>query len=176
MDPTHDHQEHHAPGRTESAATYRHRRIAAGAGLALVLAVVVLGLIRLTAGSEATDALEPPGSTAVPTTGVAPGGDGDGDPSTTTTALVIPGFASPQAYLACVKDRESRGDYSAVSPDGQFFGAYQIDQVTWNNTAQHAGMLNVYEIQPNLAAPADQDALAMALLEWQGTSPWAGDC
>lgn len=176
MDQTPDHHGHHLPDRAASAATYRRRRIVAGAGLALVLAVVVLGLVRLTAGGEATEALEPPGSTAVPTSDDAPADAGDTEPSTTTTALVIPGFATPQDYLACVKETESRGDYSAVSPDGQFFGAYQIDQVTWNNTAQHAGLLNVYDIQPNLAAPADQDQLALALLTWQGTSPWAGDC
>lgn len=172
MDPTHEPHEHHE---AVTAATYRRRRAVAAAGLVAVVAVAVLGLVRLTAGGEATEALEPPGSTAPASDADTTGDVGAGDPST-TTALAIPGFATPQDYLACVKETESRGDYAAVSPDGRFFGAYQIDQVTWNNTAQHAGLLDVDDIQPNLAAPADQDQLALALLEWQGTSPWAGDC
>jgi len=149
------------------------------ASLALV-AMVVLLAVRLRGDVDAPAGPSASAETTGTTAGPAPisaGESGAADASsTTTTALVIPGFASPQDYLACVKDRESRGDYAAVSPDGQFFGAYQIDQVTWNNTAQHAGLLDISGIQPNLAAPADQDTLAMALLEWQGTSPWAGDC
>lgn len=175
--------DHPAPHHREPPSTYRRRRVAVGLAAVAMIVIAVLLVGRLGGAPDATSATE--------TTGTAPGtagGPGDSDDSdatdtagalastTTTTALVIPGFASPQDYLACVKERESRGDYAAVSPDGQFFGAYQIDQVTWNNTTQHAGLTYLYDIQPNLVAPADQDTLAMALLEWQGTSPWAGDC
>ena len=171
-----------APHHRESATTYRRRRIGAAlVGVAvLVVAIALLtrcgaeveGLVAGPTGSGTTE----PATDGADGTGSDPGGGAGPSSTTTTTALVIPGFATPQDYLACVKDRESRGDYAAVSPDGQFFGAYQIDQVTWNNTSVHAGLTSLYQVQPNLAAPADQDTLAMALLEWQGTSPWAGDC
>lgn len=173
--------DHATPHHREEPATYRRRRVVAGAASLALVALLVLLASRL------SGEVEPPAgpSASAETTGTAADpapavsgevNDDDAGGSTTTTAFEIPGFASPQDYLACVKERESRGDYAAESPDGQFFGAYQIDQVTWNNTAQHAGLLGVYAVQPNLAAPADQDALAMALLEWQGTTPWAGDC
>lgn len=163
----------------ESAATYRRRRVAVAA---IGLVVVGLAVVLLTrCGAEVDDIVaggSSPGTTEVEADDDTGGADGSGATSadSTTTALVIPGFATPQDYLACVKERESRGDYTAVSPDGMFFGAYQIDQVTWNNTTVHAGLTSLYEVQPNLALPADQDTVAMALLEWQGTSPWAGDC
>jgi len=170
--------------RRESAATYRRRRLAVAVGVLSLLLVVLVTVTRL--GSSVAEELatdgKPPGSSAAPD-GTTPADDplagddpGDQTTSTSTTSLVLTGFANPSAYLACVRERESRGDYAAVSPDGRFFGAYQIDQVTWDNTATHAGLLHLYRVQPDYATPADQDTLAMALLEWQGTSPWAGDC
>jgi hypothetical protein len=173
-----EHPLHHR----ESPATYRRRRIAAGFGALAAVGLAAVLLVRLGADAEeariGTEAPATSAGTVGTTVGTTVDGSepGAGASTTSTTALVIPGFATPQDYLACVKDRESRGDYTAVSPDGQFFGAYQIDQVTWNNTAVHAGLTNLYQVQPNLALPSDQDTLAMALLEWQGTSPWAGDC
>jgi hypothetical protein len=139
----------------------------------VLLTVVVLGALALHRNN-------PTGATASAaiTAGTAPGGA----PSTTapngpaTTQVVVPGFATPQDYLACVRETESRDEYTAVSPSGEYFGAYQIDQTTWNNTVEHAGLTSLYDVQPNEATPADQDEVAMALLEWQGTSPWAGDC
>jgi hypothetical protein len=83
--------------------------------------------------------------------------------------------AAAQDLLPCLRTNESRGEYTAVSPSGDFFGAYQFDQQTWDNTAQHAGRLDLVGTRPSQALPVAQDQLALALLEWQGTSPWHGD-
>jgi hypothetical protein len=120
-------------------------------------------------------------STGAPTSGSGPGTTllASGAPvanGPTTTLVSVPGFATAQDYLACVRQAESDGEYSVVSPSGLYFGAYQIDQTTWNNTVLHAGLTSLYDVQPNEATPASQDEVAMALLQWQGTSPWAGDC
>ena len=56
------------------------------------------------------------------------------------------------------------------------FGAYQLTQDAWDETAQHAGYTDLQGIQPNLTLPADQDKMAMALLEWKGEEPWTGSC
>ena len=79
------------------------------------------------------------------------------------------------AFLACVKQHESGGNYQAVNPNNQYFGAYQFGQPTWNATANHAGRLDLINVRPDHAAPADQDSMARVLYEWQGESPWNGD-
>jgi len=83
---------------------------------------------------------------------------------------------SDAAFLACVKRRESGGNYGAVSPGGTYRGAYQFYQGSWDNTARHAGRPDLVGVPPNQASPADQDAMALALLQWVGRSPWGGYC
>jgi hypothetical protein len=78
--------------------------------------------------------------------------------------------------LACVRRRESGGNYSVVSSNGQWFGAYQMTRGTWDSTARHAGRPDLVGVPPNLASPADQDALALDLYRWQGKAPWGGAC
>lgn len=80
---------------------------------------------------------------------------------------------APGGFLACVRQRESRGNYSINTGNG-YYGAYQFSQTTWNNTANHAGRGDLVGVPPSSASPADQDAMAQHLLSWQGTSPWAG--
>jgi hypothetical protein len=80
------------------------------------------------------------------------------------------------AFLACVRYRESRGNYSVVSSNGLYFGAYQFARSTWDNTARYAGRTDLVGVPPNLASPGDQDAMALALYRWQGTAPWGGYC
>jgi muramidase (phage lysozyme) len=75
-----------------------------------------------------------------------------------------------------VRQRESRGNYSVVNPAGPWYGAYQFLASTWNVTAQHAGRLDLVGVIPSQASPADQDAMALALYQWQGTGPWGGSC
>jgi muramidase (phage lysozyme) len=55
-------------------------------------------------------------------------------------------------------------------------GAYQFMQSTWNNAAGIAGRSDLVGKLPNLVAPADQDAVALALYRAAGSSPWGGGC
>lgn len=144
----------------------------------LAITAVALGFLVV----RARNADAPGGAAAQGTT--APTGRGPGAGSTRGTAAPTsvapagaPSSATPQQQqlLACISWNESRNEYGAVSPDGTAFGAYQITQQTWNETAEHAGYTNLVGVQPNYATPAQQDEVALALLEWQGTSPWNGD-
>lgn len=86
------------------------------------------------------------------------------------------GSAASGDFLACTKQRESHGNYDAVSSGGTYRGAYQFHPNTWNNTAEHAGRSDLVGADPATVAPADQDAMAQELLSWQGTAPWGGRC
>jgi hypothetical protein len=79
-------------------------------------------------------------------------------------------------FLACVRQRESGGNYGAVNPAGPYLGAYQFLQSTWNVTASHAGRADLVGVPPNVASPYDQDEIAWALYQWQGPGPWGGSC
>lgn len=59
---------------------------------------------------------------------------------------------------------ESGGDYTAVSADGRYRGAYQFTRGTWasvGGTGDPAG-----------ASPAEQDTRAQILYDQAGTTPW----
>ena len=79
-------------------------------------------------------------------------------------------------FLACVRQRESGGNYSISSGDGLYRGAYQFHQQTWNSTAAHAGRSDLVGRDPASVAPGDQDAMAAHLYGWQGSAPWGGAC
>jgi hypothetical protein len=79
-------------------------------------------------------------------------------------------------FLVCVRNRESRGNYSVVNPSGPYYGAYQFLQSTWNITARHAGRLDLVGVVPSSASPSDQDDMAWSLYQWQGPGPWGGSC
>jgi hypothetical protein len=79
-------------------------------------------------------------------------------------------------FLQCVVEHESGGDYQVVSSTGQYMGAFQFSQSTWNEAAQLAGMSNLVGVPPNAASPADQDALAVALYAADGSQPWYDPC
>jgi hypothetical protein len=78
-------------------------------------------------------------------------------------------------FLTCVRQRESGGNYGAVSRAG-YLGAYQFAQSTWNASANHAGRPELVGVPANLATPYDQDDVAWSLYQWQGTGPWGGAC
>lgn len=78
------------------------------------------------------------------------------------------------SFLECVKQHESRGNYSAVNPSSGAGGAYQFLPNTWNNTARHIGRGDLVGLPPQNADPATQDMMALALLNWYGRSPWNG--
>jgi len=96
-------------------------------------------------------------------------------PTTTPPTVGTAPSSSDAEFLACTRQRESRGDYTAVNPVG-YYGAYQFAQTTWNNTASHAGRGDLVGVRPDRVAPADQDAMALHLLHWVGKSPWGGYC
>jgi peptidoglycan hydrolase CwlO-like protein len=115
------------------------------------------------------------------------------DPTTTTTTVAAPPPSTPppppdytgtpgvsphhdDPFLTCVRMRESGGNYSAVNPSGPYLGAYQFLQSTWNVTAAHAGRADLVGVPANQASPYDQDEMAWALYQWQGTGPWGGGC
>jgi hypothetical protein len=134
----------------------------------LTVSIVALGFVAWRGcASEAEPEASAPGTTARTTPSLTPGTVA---PSTATTTA-----EQAQAVLACLRENESRNEYGVVSASGEFFGAYQFDQQTWNATAQQSGQTSLVGVQPNEATPADQDAMALALLQWQGTWPWDGD-
>jgi hypothetical protein len=101
-------------------------------------------------------------------------------PSATTSA---PGAATGAAgnpalppFLQCVLRVESGGNYGAVSPGGAYMGGFQFSQPTWNEAAQLAGMPQLVNVPPNVASPAEQDDLAIALYNADGQQPWDNSC
>ncbi len=80
------------------------------------------------------------------------------------------------SFLACMRQRESHGDYSVTDPTGTFMGAYQIYQGGWDAVARSIGRTDLVGVKPNHASPADQDTIALAMLRQYGTSPWGGSC
>jgi Transglycosylase-like domain len=79
-------------------------------------------------------------------------------------------------FLQCVVQRESGGNYAAVSPDGLYMGAFQFSQGTWNYAAQLAGRPDLIGVAPSTASKADQDTLAIALYAADGSQPWLDGC
>lgn len=76
------------------------------------------------------------------------------------------------AQWAALRQCESGGNYAAVSPSGRYYGAYQFLPSTWDSTAASVGRHDLVGVRPDHAAPADQDAMALALYNSRGASPW----
>ncbi len=100
------------------------------------------------------------------TSAIAPAGGGGG----ATSDPPLPPF------LQCVVQAESGGNYGAVSPDGQYMGAFQFSQSTWDLAAQDAGLPGLVGVPPNTASKADQDTLAVTLYDLDGEQPWYDPC
>lgn len=113
-------------------------------------------------------------TTLPPTTTTAP------RPSTTTTTrrvtVTTPPPRSVESVMACLRMWESRNDYGAVDRSGTFMGAYQIYQGGWDSIAAALGRDDLVGVPPNLAAPADQDAVALEMYRRYGLRPWNGAC
>lgn len=102
-------------------------------------------------------------------------------PTTTSTlprpvVTAAPVVQSDEAFMACVRHRESRGNYGAADPSGTFLGAYQIYQGGWDSVAGRIGRHDLVGVPPNQASPPDQDAVAFAMLQFHGRAPWGGSC
>ena len=87
-----------------------------------------------------------------------------------------PANPSLPPFLQCVLQVESGGNYQAVSPGGTYMGGFQFSQATWNGAADLAGMPQLVNVPPNVASPADQDDLAIALYDADGEQPWNDSC
>lgn len=79
-----------------------------------------------------------------------------------------------EPFLVCTRAHE--GNYDSYNPAGPYMGAYQFHQNTWNSTANHAGRPALVGVPPHTASPYDQDDMAWALYQWQGSRPWGGRC
>lgn len=100
-------------------------------------------------------------------------------PTTTTTAKpkpVAPAVSvnpstEMERFLACVKQRESGGDYTARNPSSTAAGAYQF----LDSTAKLvAGWMGRPDLSYDAAtwSPADQEHGARVLYQKMGKSPW----
>jgi peptidoglycan hydrolase CwlO-like protein len=93
-------------------------------------------------------------------------------PSTSTSS----GDPSLPPFLECALQAESSGNYGALSPGGTYMGGFQFSQPTWNEAAGLAGMSQLVNVQPNVATPAQQNDLAIALYNADGQQPWSDPC
>ena len=55
--------------------------------------------------------------------------------------------------LGSIRERESRGDYGAVSSSGTYRGAYQYDQQTWDSNAAGVGPHRPRRCRPGCGRP-----------------------
>jgi hypothetical protein len=101
----------------------------------------------------------------------------------TTTTTAAPRVSTPQAapqsteaFFECIRHRESRGNYAAVNSTGTFMGAYQFYQGGWDTFAARIDRHDLVGVPPHHAAPADQDAVALAAYNELGSKPWNGAC
>jgi len=87
------------------------------------------------------------------------------------------GGAPANDVLACIRNRESGGDYSIYNSGGSgAAGAYQFMPGTWNSIASSVGRTDLVGVDPAQALPSDQDAMAANLYAQQGAAPWGGGC
>ncbi|MFT7599537.1 MAG: hypothetical protein ACI8TP_002470 [Acidimicrobiales bacterium] len=123
-------------------------------------------------------------STAAPTTAAVPTtaaiSPAPTTPSDETTEAVRPGLgetlpvpAGPSAnQWAVLRTCESGGNYTIVSSNGLYRGAYQFSVAAWDRVASTSQRPDLVGVLPNAASPADQDALALALWNQRGWAPW----
>lgn len=91
-------------------------------------------------------------------------------PTDVVPAPVLPPGPSAAAWAA-LRDCEAGGDYTITNPSGKYRGAYQFDRSTWNSVAERHDP-QLVGVDPAAAAPADQDAMALALYHERGSRPW----
>ncbi len=116
----------------------------------------------------------PPPSPPAPTTPPPPAPTAAASPAPTEpTAPAPPPTGEPTAaQWATLRQCEAWGNYTVVSGNGKYFGAYQFSQGTWDNIARASGRSDLVGVRPSDASPADQDALALSLWRISGWSSW----
>ena len=122
---------------------------------------------RLAAEEEA--AADEAARLAATTTTVAPTTTAPPPPPPTVAAAPSGGPTAEQ--WAALRRCESGGNYSIVSANGRYRGAYQFSQATWDSVARSADP-SLVGVDPAAAPPAAQDAMAYALYRMSGASPW----
>ena len=98
---------------------------------------------------------------------------------TTTTQVpqIVQRTDNVSDFLACIRWRESRGNYTIHNLEGSgASGAYQFMPGTWNSIARSVGRNDLVGVDPAAASPEDQDAMAIALYQQQGKAPWGYYC
>ena len=127
--------------------------------------------------------LEAEAAAATPKSSASPAGSGSSGraeipsappPGYVPTPGVHPHHDDP--WMVCTRGHESGGNYAAVNPAGPYLGAYQFLQSTWNSGANHAGRTDLIGVPPHTASEYDQDDVAWATYQWQGTKPWGDRC
>ncbi len=149
------------------AAAVAQQTAAQDAAAAAAVAAAQRSAVR-TASTASPPSTIPPST--IPTTA--------GTSNGTAPAAPVGGSLSDPAlnpFLQCVVQAESGGNYGAVSPDGQYMGAFQFSQATWNSAAAAAGLSDLVGVPPNVASKAAQDTVAVALYSLDGQQPWLGD-
>lgn len=92
-------------------------------------------------------------------------------PQSAEPESLAPSTPTPEQWAA-LRQCEASGNYSIVSSNGRYHGAYQFYQPTWDGLAQQLGRTDLVGLAPSQAAPADQDALALLLWQQRGNQPW----
>lgn len=69
--------------------------------------------------------------------------------------------SSVQEWLLALRTCETGGRYAANTGNG-YYGAYQFMDRTWDNAASKSGRPDLIGVRPDLALPADQDAMVIA--------------
>ena len=74
--------------------------------------------------------------------------------------------------LGALRACESGGNYSIVSSNGLYHGAYQFLPSTWDSTARASGMGEWAGTLPSNAPAGVQDAMAINLYNMSGRGQW----
>lgn len=69
--------------------------------------------------------------------------------------------SSLDEWLTALRTCETGGTYNRNSGNG-YYGAYQFLPSTWDSIARRTGRLDLVGVRPDLATPADQDAMVIA--------------
>ncbi len=155
------------------------QRIAAAGAAASAKALNALAAAR--APEPTAEATPAPTPAPVPTAAPAPTPEPTPEPTPAPTAAPAPEpveeppAAAPVSgpsgdQWAALRACESGGNYSVDTGNG-YFGAYQFAPATWDWIASIADP-SLVGVLPHLAAPAQQDAMAVALFQISGPGSW----
>jgi len=82
------------------------------------------------------------------------------------------GSGPTEQHWAQLRRCESGNNYSVISSNGLWYGAYQFTLGTWDSVANRIGRTDLVGVLPSAAAPGDQGIMAKALYADRGWQPW----